>query len=467
MLRYKDIQSFFFLGIGGIGMSALARYFHQSGFRVSGYDRTSSMLTNELQEEGITVTYEDLVPESLKEFGAREFTQIVLTPAVPSTCQILQWLQNEGFDIAKRSEILGETTRQMKALCVAGTHGKTTTSTMLAHIMYQSEIGTNAFLGGISNNYQQNLLICRQSSYVVVEADEYDRSFLQLRPYMSVITSVEADHLDIYGTAETYKQAFEQYTALINNTLIIKQGLKLQPQMKKGARIYTYGIAQTNMPLPDFYADNIRTTKKKIVFDFHTPTETIPNITLNIPIMINVENSVAAMTMAWLNGVTGVELWSGLNSFSGVYRRFNILYNSDHLVYVDDYAHHPSELRAAINGIRTLFSDASLITVFQPHLYTRTRDFADDFAQTLSLSDEIVLLPIYPAREEKIEGVDSQMLLEKITLDEKSVVEKADLCSFLQQRLAENTDHAVVILTVGAGDIDRLTTDIVKMLRQR
>ena len=464
----------FFLGIGGIGMSALARYFHHRGDRVVGYDRTPSDLTHELEAEGITISYVDAV-EFLQSLGlAAEDTLVVRTPAVPEDSVLFTYFREHGFTIRKRAEVLGMVTAEKKALCVAGTHGKTTTSTMLAHLMniYGKNLqkttgdGVNAFLGGISMNYHTNLLLDKQSEYVVVEADEYDRSFHHLTPYMSVVTAVDADHLDIYGTAEAYREAFAHYTSLITGALVMKHGIHLKPRLQKGVKCYTYGVRNDQMVNdqmvngPDFYADNIRVSEGRILFDFHTPETVVRDVQLGVPVWVNIENAVAAMAVAWLNGVPEEELREGVASFKGVLRRFNIHVNTPEVVYIDDYAHHPEEIATAIDSIRKLFPHRRLIGVFQPHLYTRTRDFADDFARVLGTMDEVVLLPIYPARELPIAGVDSEMLLAKITNPNKRILPKPELVNYLSGRKNEGA----VILTVGAGDIDRLVGDITKAL---
>lgn len=461
MVKPEDIQSVFFLGIGGIGMSALARYFHIRGYRVAGYDRTPSPLTQELEHEGIAITYEDDVEWFEKLVLPQKHTLVVRTPAVPEETALCIHLRAKNYAMLKRAEVLGFITKQMRSLCVAGTHGKTTTSTMLAHLIYQSEVGTNAFLGGISLNYGTNVLLQKESPYVVVEADEYDRSFHQLSPCMSIITAVDPDHLDIYGTEEAYREAFEHYTSLISEVLVVKQGIALFPRMRKGAKVYTYGVVeQMGMEqLPNFYADNIRVQQGKIYFDFHTPNGVIPDILLGVPMYVNIENAVAAMTVAWLNGVTDKELRRGMGSFKGVKRRFNIHIQTPRLVYIDDYAHHPQEIATAIEAVRKIYSDYTLVGVFQPHLYTRTRDFADEFAQTLSILDEVVLLPIYPAREEPIEGVNSEMLLDRISNMNKHLVAKEQLLEWLASRIKQS-EQPIAVLTLGAGDIDRLVKDI-------
>ena len=469
MIKSNDIQNIFFLGIGGIGMSALARYFKHQGYPVAGYDRTPSPLTRELEQEGVLVTYDDNPAILHSQFSINPMhTLVVRTPAVPEENAIYTFLRKNGFDIRKRAEVLGLVTSRMKALCVAGTHGKTTTSTMLAHLLYQSEIGTNAFLGGISMNYGTNVLLRKDSSYVVVEADEYDRSFLHLKPYMSVVTAVDPDHLDIYGTPEAYREAFACYTGLITDTLVMKQGIALQPRLQSGVKCYTYGVMENGQAMkkeeqPSFFADAIRVKDGQIYFDFHTPFATLPDLRLGVPVWVNIENAVAAMAVAWLNGVSEEELRHGIASFKGVQRRFNIYVNTPRVAYVDDYAHHPEEIATSIDSIRRLFPDRHFIGVFQPHLYTRTRDFADEFARVLGTMDEVVLLPVYPAREEPIEGVSSEMLLEKITNPHKYIVQKPELSSFLKKRLAEHPEP-VVVLTVGAGDIDRLVPQLEKEL---
>ncbi len=422
-------------------MSALARYFHHRGYAVSGYDRTPSELTRELEEEGIEIVYGD----DRLEIGDWRLklsvsdTLVVRTPAVPEQNRIYTWLREQGFEIRKRAEVLGMVTRQMKALCVAGTHGKTTTSTMIAHLLAP----TNAFLGGISMNYHTNLLLDKGSEYVVVEADEYDRSFHQLTPYISVVTAVDADHLDIYGTEEAYREAFAHYTSLITGALVVKEGIALEPRLQKGVACYTYGWQN---------AQRIRIQDGQIRFDYSSPLATIKDIQLGVPVWVNIENAVAAITVALLAGVSPEQIKERMASFQGVWRRFNIHVNTPKVAYVDDYAHHPQEIATAIDSVRKLFPDRKLIGVFQPHLYTRTRDFAVDFSRVLHTMDELILLPIYPARELPIEGVNSEML-------GGTVVEKKDLVDELKKRVAASAEP-VVILTVGAGDIDRLVPQV-------
>ena len=454
----QQIDTYYFLGIGGIGMSALARYFAAKGSRVLGYDRTPSPLTQTLETEGIQVQYDDSL-EIVKELN-KTTTVVVRTPAVPEDMAVYVWLREQGFRILKRAEILGIVTRSERALCVAGTHGKTTTSTMLAHILHQSHVGANAFLGGIANNYSTNLLL-DASKNVVVEADEFDRSFHHLTPYMSVITSMDPDHLDIYGTEEAYCKSFEKYAGLVEKALVVKRGLEFNAESLK-AKVYTYAVNEES----DFYATNVRITDGEIWFDFHTPEHVVKDVQLGVPVWVNIENGVAAMAVAWLMGATDEELKAGMSSFLGVYRRFNIHVNTPNVAYVDDYAHHPMELKACIESVRRLYPERYVIGVFQPHLFSRTKDFVDGFATVLSELDEAVLLPIYPAREKPIEGVTSEWLMEKIqakrALVLPSILPKY-LCERAKSCIAQGKD--CVVITMGAGDIDRHVKDIKKALQ--
>ena len=454
----NQIQTYYFLGIGGIGMSALARYFAAKGARVLGYDRTPSPLTNELEAEGIAVQYDDSL-DIVKALDVAS-TIVVRTPAVPEDFAVYVWLREQGFQILKRAEVLGLVTRSERALCVAGTHGKTTTSTMLAHILYQSHVGANAFLGGIANNYSTNLLLDQESDVVVVEADEFDRSFHHLTPYISVITSIDPDHLDIYGTEDAYRESFMHYASLVQEALVVKSGLAFNVESLK-AKVYTYAVGEQ----ADFYADNVQVQDGEIRFDFYTPMGKVADIQLGVPVWVNIENGVAAMAVAWLMGATDEELRSGMNTFSGVYRRFNMHVNTPQVTYVDDYAHHPMELKASIESVRKLYPNRHVIGVFQPHLFTRTRDFADEFAEVLSGLDEVALLPIYPAREEPIAGVNSEWLLEKIAT-KRALVLPNILAKYLRERVKNciSKGKPSVVITMGAGDIDRLVNDITKSL---
>ena len=459
----QSVDTYYFLGIGGIGMSALARYFAAQGFRVLGYDRTPSPLTQSLEAEGIAVQYDETL-DRVEQLD-RTKTIVVRTPAMPHDAVLYVWLREQGFTILKRAEVLGMITRQQQALCVAGTHGKTTTSTILAHILHPSHVGTNAFLGGIANNYNTNLLLDTKSDYVVVEADEFDRSFHHLKPYISVITSMDPDHLDIYGTEQAYRESFAHYASLVQEALVVKKNIasRLLPLTSSPHRIYTYAVGEH----ADFYADNICVEQGQICFDFHTPNTPYPisNIHLGVPVWVNIENSVAAMAVAWLVGATEEELRQGVSSFAGVYRRFNIHLNTPQVAYIDDYAHHPQELAATIESVRRLYPDRYVIGVFQPHLYSRTRDFADDFAAVLSQLDEVALLPIYPAREEPIEGITSEWLMHQLQT-KRALLPPAILPKYIRERakncLAQGKN--IVLLTMGAGDIDRQVSEITQKL---
>ena len=450
---------YYFLGIGGIGMSALARYFHTKGQRVAGYDRTETKLTSDLESEGIAVCFDEAVSQIPVGYMKPNNTLIVLTPAIPQNHPQLKYFQENNFTIQKRAQVLGNITRQSKGICIAGTHGKTTTSTIAAHLLYQSQVSCNAFLGGIANNYNTNLLLSAESNLVVIEADEYDRSFHQLSPYMAVITSADPDHLDIYGTAEAFRESFEHFTSLIRSggALIMRKGIDVEPKLQKGVKLYTYSMDDGG----DFSAENIRTVKGEIRFDFVTPTDRINDVHLGVPVRINVENSVAAMAIAWLNGVTAEEIRTGISSFSGIYRRFNVVFKSDKTIYMDDYAHHPSELKASISSIRNLYPDRKITGIFQPHLFSRTRDFAADFAAALSELDELILLDIYPARELPIEGVTSDLILNDVKLENKTLCSKENLLPLLKERDLD------VLVTFGAGDIDKMVPLIKNQLQKQ
>jgi len=453
----NKFTKYYFLGIGGIGMSALARYFHMKGFQVAGYDRTETKLTSDLITEGIRVSFNEAVEEIPFVFTRSENTLVIVTPAVPFDHPQLRYFQENNFTIQKRAQVLGNITRQSKGICIAGTHGKTTTSTITAHLLYQSQVSCNAFLGGIANNYNTNLLLSTESNLVVIEADEYDRSFHQLSPYMAVITSVDPDHLDIYKTAKAFHESFEYFTSLIRpgGALIMRKGIDIVPQLQKGVKLYTYSMDEGG----DFCAENIRTIKGEIRFDFVTPNDRIADVRLGVPVLINIENSVAAMALAWLNGVTNEELRTGISSYSGIYRRFNVVYKSDKVVYMDDYAHHPSELKASISSIRNIYPDRKITGIFQPHLYSRTRDFAPEFAEALSLLDELILLDIYPARELPIKGVDSELILRDVKLKNKILCSRENLLPLLKEKQLD------VLVTFGAGDIDKLVPLIKDQLK--
>ncbi len=455
-----NYSQYYFLGIGGIGMSAIARYFNSRGYRVGGYDRTETKLTKDLINEGIEVTYEDTKSTIPTDFLQAKQTLIIITPALPSNHQQLKFFVEKGYTIVKRAELLGMITEKSKGICVAGTHGKTTTSTMIAHLLYQSSVECSAFLGGISQNYKTNYLNSNSSNYVVIEADEYDRSFHHLKPYMAVITSVEPDHLDIYGNYQSVLDSFAHFASLIrpSGVLLINSKVKLDLNLAQGVKKYTYGIDEK----ADFYATNIRTFENKILFDFVAPTETIHDVRLNIPIKINVENSVSAMAMAWLNGAQKDEIRAGMSIFSGIYRRFNFVYQSEKVTFIDDYAHHPAELRAGISSLKELYPNKKITGIFQPHLYSRTLDFADEFAKALSQLDELILLDIYPAREKPIQGVTSEMLLEKVRIKEKIKTTKENVIKVL-----DNNTKLEVLVTFGAGDIETIVPKIKEYLKEK
>ncbi|MEA4983112.1 MAG: UDP-N-acetylmuramate--L-alanine ligase [Paludibacter sp.] len=456
----KKFTRFYFLGIGGIGMSAIARYYQARGFEVAGYDRAKTKLTEDLQNEGMEVCYDECEAGIPPKFLDKNKTLVILTPAVPENHPQLVFFREKEFQVMKRAEVLGYITRQNKGICIAGTHGKTTTSTITAHLLRQSKVDCNAFLGGISNNYNTNLLLSKESNFVVIEADEYDRSFHHLSPYMAVITSADADHLDIYKTHRAVKESFEHFASLVlpGGALIIRKGIDIHPVLQKGVKMYTYSMEEGG----DFHAENIKIKPGEIRFDFVTPTERIADVRLGVPVKINVENSVAAMALAWLSGVTSEELRTGLSSFSGIYRRFNIVYQSPEVVYIDDYAHHPSELNAGISSIRMMYPDKKITGIFQPHLYSRTKDFADDFARVLSTLDELILLDIYPARELPVPGVDSSLILDKVTIKDKVACTKRELVKYL-----DGKNDIEVLVTFGAGDIDTLVPDIKQMLKNK
>ncbi|MDR1160860.1 MAG: UDP-N-acetylmuramate--L-alanine ligase, partial [Tannerellaceae bacterium] len=405
----NDITSVYFVGAGGIGMSALIRYFLAEGKQVAGYDRVSSALTEALNREGAAIHFEDdtrLIPD---DFRLRSSTLVVYTPAIPASHQELTWFRDRDFYIMKRAQVLGEITNSSLGLCIAGTHGKTTTSSMIAHLLKQSGVECNAFLGGILKNYNTNLMLSDCSPFTVIEADEFDRSFHWLHPCMAVITSVDPDHLDIYGTPEAYRESFEHFTSLIrpDGCLLMKKGIALTPRLAHGARLFTYsGTEKAN-----YYADRIRIGNGEIYFDFIGPGVCITDVRLGVPVKVNIENGVAAMAIAWLSGATDEEIKRGMASFQGPERRFDFRLKNSRIVLIDDYAHHPEELRESILSVKALYPDKKLTGVFQPHLYSRTRDFVDGFASSLSLLDELILLDIYPAREEPIPGVSSQIIL--------------------------------------------------------
>ena len=456
----------YFVGIGGIGMSALVRYFLSKGDDVAGYDLTPSPLTKALTEEGALIHYEDdpeLIPEP---FRSRD-TLVVFTPAVPRDHRELNFFIHQGNRVIKRAELLGDLTRRERGLCVAGTHGKTTTSTLLAHLLRSSHVDCHAFLGGISNNYQTNCLISEKSDYAVIEADEFDRSFHHLSPYIAVITSADPDHLDIYHTAEAYRESFEHFTSLISpeGALVMKKGIPVTPRLKDGTRLFTYTTGDEEA---DFWGDHIEIREGHLFFDWHYPAlDGQPagslHVELGVPLLINVENAVAAMAVAYLCGVHLDELSQGVASFRGVYRRFERLIDDPRCVLIDDYAHHPNELDPSIRSVRQLYPDRKILGIFQPHLYSRTQDFYREFARSLDQLDEVILLDIYPARELPIPGVTSHLIAEAMEHKDVVVLPKEGLLPHLRSLRA----LPEVILMVGAGDIDRLVPQVAEEIRQR
>ena len=458
-MNIHTIKSVYFIGAGGIGMSALVRFFLSKGKDVSGYDRTPTELTERLNQEGASIHYEDNVKLIPQNFMDKETTLIVYTPAVPDSHTELTFFREHGFNIMKRSQVLGMLTKTGKGLCVAGTHGKTTTSTMAAHLLHQSHVGCNAFLGGISKNYDTNLLLSDTSDYIVIEADEFDRSFHWLTPYASVITATDADHLDIYGTKEAYLESFQHYPTLIQpgGALILHEGLELQPKLQEGVRQYTY-----SKDSGDFHAANIRIGGGEIFFDLVSPFGNIQDIQLGVPVLINIENGIAAMALAQLSGANAEEIKHGMASFKGVDRRFDFKIKNDRIAFLSDYAHHPEEIRQSILSLRALYPDKKLTAIFQPHLYSRTADFYKEFADSLSLLDEVILTEIYPAREKPIPGVTSKLIYDNLRPGiEKSICRKEDLLSLLPQKSLE------VLIVLGAGDLNDYVPQITDILNNR
>ncbi len=455
------IHRVYFIGIGGIGMSALARYFMAGGFEVAGYDLVESKLTLQLSAEGSIIHYidnVDKIPEIYRDINKKEEVLVVYTPAVPEAHTELRYFRNKGFRVLKRAEALGWITREAKCIAVAGTHGKTTVSTIIAHLLKQSELDCSAFLGGISINYNTNFLPGK-SDLIVLEADEYDRSFLQLYPWIAVVTAIDADHLDIYGGEDEMKKAFVKFIGQIKpgGILLIKKGLSLESENLHDVSIYTYGI-NTNA---DFYCSDVTIKEGLYLFNIHTPDGIIKDIYFGYPGRMNVENAVAAVATLTLLGVKQETIKKALLNFLGVKRRFEIVFKSDKLVYIDDYAHHPEELKACIASVRELFPGKSITGVFQPHLYSRTQNFANEFAGSLDELDELILLDIYPAREKPVPGVTSEMILQKMKMENKQLVKKENLVDLLSKKDLE------VLLTLGAGDIGEFVEPVKKMLKNR
>ncbi len=439
-------------------MSALVRYFNHRGLIVAGYDKTPSELTRCLEKEGVLIHYEedvDQIPQACKD---KDHCLVVYTPAIPADHKELQYFREHGFEIQKRAQVLGTLTRQMKGLCVAGTHGKTTTSSMCAHIMHQSHLDCNAFLGGITKNYGTNYIVS-DSEYVVIEADEFDRSFHWLSPWMTVITSTDPDHLDIYGTKEAYLESFRHYTELIQQggALIIHRDLEMKDHLQEGVRRYDYALSEG-----DFHAENIKIENGEITFDFISPIENVPHVELGQPIPINIENGIAAMAMAQLNGCTADELRNGMKTYGGVDRRFDFKIKTPELVFLSDYAHHPKEIYQSARSIRQLYQNRHITAIFQPHLYTRTRDFYEDFADALSQLDEVILTEIYPAREQPIEGVTSQLIYDRLAPGvEKQMISKDEVLPLIKSRSFD------VLIVLGAGDLDNQVPQMAEILKEK
>lgn len=460
-MELKDIKSVYFLGAGGIGMSALVRYFLSENKFVAGYDRTPSELTERLIAEGAHLHFEEEPKSIPDECRDKDNTLVIYTPAIPQGHKEWEYFKANGFVIKKRAEVLGIITRHKKGLCIAGTHGKTTTSTMTAHLLHQSHVDCAAFLGGISKNYKSNLILSDKSDLVVIEADEYDRSFLHLSPQIAVITSADPDHLDIYGNRENYLEAFAQFTENIREggTLIIHEGLDVVPRLRPGVNSYTYGRDKG-----DFHAQNIRIGNGRIIIDYVSPWQKIDDIELGVPVSINIENGIAAMAVAEMCGATAKEIADGMKSFAGADRRFDFHIKEESITLLSDYAHHPDEIKACARSMKELYRDRKISVIFQPHLYSRTNDFYKEFAASLSLFDEVILLDIYPAREQPIEGVTSKLIYDLI---ESNV--KKSMCSRAQiiQEVEKRKNDFEVLVTLGAGDLDNDVPAIAEILKTR
>ncbi len=458
-MELKDIKAVYFVGAGGIGMSALARYFLKKGMVVAGYDKTPSPLTQMLEKEGALIHYEENVDEIPHACKKPAQTLVIYTPAVPQDHKELCFFRQKGFEIQKRAQVLGTITRTQKGLCVAGTHGKTSTSTMCAHIMNQSALGCNAFLGGISKNYGTNYILSDDSEFVVIEADEFDRSFHWLHPWATVITATDPDHLDIYGTKEAYLESFAHYTSLIRpgGSLILHTGLEMKPRVQEGVTVYSY-----SRDGGDFHAENIRIGNGEIFFDFVSPKGVVRDVQLGVPVSINIDNGIAAMALAQLAGATDDELREGMRTFRGVDRRFDFKVKTDKMVFLSDYGHHPKEIEQSVRSIRELYQDRRIAAIFQPHRYTRTRDFYREFADALSLLDVVYLCDIYPAREAPIPGVTSKLIYDNLRPGiERHLVHKEDLTD-----IARNGDFDVLI-SLGAGDIEDYVPQLTTILSER
>ena len=456
-MNLNDIKSVYFVGIGGIGMSAIARYFLHKGLTVGGYDKTPSDLTRKLQEEGALIHYcEDVeqIPAACKKADS---TLVIFTPAIPAEHKELAYFRENGFEIQKRAQVLGTLTRSLKGLCVAGTHGKTTTSSMAAHLLHQSHVDCNAFLGGITKNYGTNYILSKESPYVVIESDEFDRSFHWLTPFASVITATDADHLDIYGTEEAYLESFSKYSSLIQpgGFLILHTGLKMKPDTQEGVTTYTYSREEG-----DFRAENVKIGNGEISFDLISPLGNIKDIRLGVPVSVNIENGIAAMALAQIAGAHEEEIRKGMETFGGVDRRFDFRLKTEKMVYLSDYAHHPAEIRQSLLSIKQLYEDKKIKVIFQPHLYTRTRDFYREFADALSLLDDVTIVDIYPAREAPIPGVTSALIYDNLRSGiRKQMCRKEEICDVVRQGGFD------VLITLGAGDIENYADQITEILK--
>lgn len=458
-MELNNIKSVYFLGAGGIGMSALVRYFLSEGKFVAGYDRTPSELTTLLIAEGAQLHFEEAPDKIPEECLDPSKTLIIYTPAIPKGHLEWEYFKANGFVIKKRAEVLGIITRGRRGVCAAGTHGKTTTSTMTAHLLHQSHVDCAAFLGGISKNYKSNLVLTDKSDFVVIEADEYDRSFLQLTPYIAAITSADPDHLDIYGNKENYLEAFAQFTERIrpDGYLIIHEGLEVKPRPANGVKCFTYGRCKG-----DFHATNIRIGGGTIVFDYVSPWGVINDIELGVPVSINIENGVVSMAMAQICGATAEELRNGMKSFAGADRRFDFHIKEENLVLLSDYAHHPDEIRACAISMRELYPDKKISVIFQPHLFSRTNDFYCEFAQSLSLFDEVILTEIYPAREQPIPGVSSNLIYDRLAPNvEKRLCNRSEVLAIVE----EKRDMFQVLVSLGAGDLENDVPQMARILK--
>lgn len=460
MKSIGKIKNVYFLGIGGIGMSALARYFKYTGKNVAGYDKTPSELTEKLQEEGIEIHFEDDIRKIPSRWNPAE-TIAVYTPAIPEEHKELNWFKSQPIGLFKRAKVLGMISNEKSGIAVAGTHGKTTTSTMVANMLNKTKVGCGAFLGGISKNFGSNLLLPKdESPWIVAEADEFDRSFLHLQPELALVTSVDADHLDIYGDKNHIIESFEKFISQIRKggKLVLKKGVELDTS-KTTAKIYSYSLKENT----DFKAVNLKLDESTgfYRFDFKTPEGVIANCAMNYPGLVNVENTIGAAALAWLAGVSANEIKAGIADYQGVARRFDIRYKSEGKIYIDDYAHHPEELKAFIHSVKALYPGRKITGIFQPHLYSRTKDFAAEFAASLDLLDRAILIPLYPAREEAIPGVSSEIIFDKMELEDKMLLEKEDCLERIK------SDENELLLTMGAGDIDRMVKPIVETLNTK